>query len=254
VRRPRCSVVLLVALSSGLASAGCGGSSGSPAASSSTASAALSPTPAPSPLSAAAAHALAVAAALQTADLPGYKEDKTARGNAKAPDASDKATQACISGSPDGHYLADVTSSDFTKGTSPLSQLNVSSETQVVATAEQGTKEFANLQKPDTLACLNTALSKTFSAQAGGAKFSGTLKRTSAATPTGADGVAAFVIDGVFAQQGVTIKLRAGLELLLVGRAEVALNDVTIGNQLLADTERDRLAAVLATRARAAQR
>jgi hypothetical protein len=247
----------VLALTGALALAGCGGSSsGSTAGRSATGSPAPSPTPSPTPtpLSASAAHALAVAVALQPADLPGYKEDKTSGGNAKAPDASDKAAQACISGSPDGHYLADVTSSDFTKGASPVSQLSVSSETQVVATAEQGSKEFATLQKPETLACLNTALSSALSAQAGGAKFTGSLKRASAATPAGADGAAAFVLDGVIAEQGVTIKLRASLELLLAGRVEVTLNQVTVGAQLLADAERDRLAAVLVTRAHAAQK
>jgi hypothetical protein len=201
-----------------------------------------------------AARALAVAAQLRTEDMPGFKEDKSAAGNAKAPDASDKAAQTCISGSPDGHYLADVTSSDFTKGTSPVSQLNVSSETQVVATAAQGKTEFATLQKPQTLACLNTALGGAITTEAGGAKFSGTLKRISAATPPGADGVAAFIIDGSLTQQGVTIKLQAGLELLLVGRAEASLNDISIGGQLLPDNERDRLAAALVSRARAAQK
>jgi hypothetical protein len=254
VRRVPGTTLLIAGVAISLAACGGSskGSSGAAAGTSSTPTA--TPTAAPSPLTTQEAHALAVAAQLQTSDLPGYKEDKSGAGNADKPDATDKQLQACISGPATPTYLADVNSSDFSKGSTPLAQVTVSSETQVVPTAEQGQQEFTTLQKPETLTCLNNALTKALSGQAQGATFSGALRRTDAAAPPGADGVQAFVLDGSFAQQGISVKLHAGLELVLVGRAELSLTSFAIGDQSLPDTERDRLMAAVVTRARDAQK
>ncbi|MCU1591169.1 MAG: hypothetical protein JWP11_2425 [Frankiales bacterium] len=245
----RTSTTALLAV---LVLAGCGGSSngasGSPGKAGSPSAAAEVA------LDAATAHQIAAATQLKTTDLAGFKEDSSAAGDAKAPDASDKALQACISGTSDAHYLADVKSSAFAKGASPVSQLTVSSETQVVATAKQGRQEFDAIQKPATVACLNSALNKAFAAQAQGGAFTGKLTRVASTKPAGADGEARFALDGAFVAQGLTIKVQAGLELLLVGRAEMSLTTVSLGGQQLADTDRDRLRSALVQRAQEAQR
>jgi hypothetical protein len=244
----RARVAILVVAMTGLAA--CGGSSSGAPGSSGTAP---SPSPSPSPLDAASARHIAVAAQIVAADLPGYKEDKTSAGNAPAPTASDKAAQACISGAAAPKYLADVNSSDFAKGASPIAQLTVSSETQVLASAAQGLAEFKTLQKPETLTCLNKALTATFAAEANGGTFTGKLVRVASTTPPGADGAARFDLDGAFHVQGVSVKLQAGLELILVGRAELTFNEISLGAQRLTDAERDRLATVLVKRAKEAQ-
>jgi hypothetical protein len=244
----RTRVAILLVAMTGLAA--CGGSSGGGLGSSGTAA---SPSPSPSPLDAASAHRIAVAAQIVAADLPGYKEDKSPAGDAPAPTASDKAAQACISGSANPNYLADVKSSDFTKGASPVAQLTVSSETQMIANAAQGVAEFEAVQKPATLDCLNKALTKVFAAEAKGGTFTGKLVRVASTTPPGAVGAARFELDGAFHVQGVTVNLQAGMELLLVGRAEVTLNELSVGGQRLTEAERDRLRTALVKRAKEAQ-
>jgi hypothetical protein len=248
VRNP---TIIAVALAIGLA--GCGGSSGGAAGNRGNSSAA-SPSPSERPLDAATAHRIAEAAQLKTADMPGYKEDAEAAGDVDAPDDSEKELQACISGTADPNYLADVGSSDFTKGSGPVSEISVGSETQVVATTAQGRQEFAVLDKPATVRCLNDAFNKGFATEVEGGTFTGTLKRIPSATPAGADGVATFVLDGEYKVQGVTVKMQFGFDLLLIGRAEVTLHHFSIGDQQLSAADRDRLRVALVTRAVAAQK
>jgi hypothetical protein len=245
---PRTPAVAALAVVLAFAAA-CAGSSGKGA---TGAPASTSPSPA-APLDAAAAHRIAVATQLTAADLPGYKEDASAAGDADQPDATDKELQACISGKADPGYLADVTSSDFTKGAGPGSELTVGSETQVVPTAEQGKQEFASLQKPETLACLNTAFNKIFSADAEGGAFKGSLQRASVSTPAGADGAAAFTIAGAYTLQGVTANVQAGLELILVGRAEITLHHFSVGGVSLTSADGARLRDALVKRGKEAQ-
>jgi hypothetical protein len=228
----------------------CGGSSGGKA----SADTSSAPSPTAPALDAASAHRIAVAAQITAADLPGYKEDASAAGDADAPDATDKEVQACISGVADPTYLADVTSSDFTKSAGPVSQVTLGSETQIVVTTQQGQKEFAALAKPTALTCLNTAFKKIFTAEAGGGAFTGELKRADVSTPPGADKAARFVLDGAFTVQGVTVKLKADFELFLVGRAEITLHDFAIGDLQVPEADRARLRAVLVARGRAAQK
>lgn len=230
--------------------AGCGGSSGS-----GSAKAATSPSAAASeaPLTVTDAHAIAVASQVQTADLPGFTEDKKAGGDAKAPDATDKEVQACISGSQGPNYLADVNSSDFTKGAAPT-QLTVSTETQVVATSAQAKHEYDTLLKPETTTCLNAALQKAFTAQAEGGTFEGTLKRVDTTEDYGSDGAARFVLSGAFKAQGVSIQMHVDLDQLIVGRAELTLSALAIGDQPLPSADRDRILKAVVERARAAQK
>jgi len=257
LRRSSVAAVVLLGLL-----AGCGGSSddkastspSTPASSAAAPSASPSPSPAEQPLTAAQALAIAKAVQLRTGDLSGYQEDKSAAGKADTPDAADKEAQACISGPSAAPSLADQVSSDFTRGANPLAQVQVSSETQVVATRAQAMKEFATLKKPETLACLNKAVKKIFTQDAEGGTLSGQLVRIATTTPPGSDGAARFSFQGTFAQQGITVKINAGLDLLLVGRAEITLNDITLGPQALPAAERDRLRSALVTRAQEAQR
>jgi hypothetical protein len=227
---------------------GCGSSSDSGAAASPSAAAAKE-----APLSAAEAHEIAVAAQLQASDLPGFTEDKSGAGDEDAPDASDKEIQACVSGAEDPKYLADVSSSDFSKGTVPA-QVLVSSETQVVATREQGQRELAALQKPETLTCLNAALKKVFAGQAQGGTFEGELKRDPSTEDFGSDGAARFALDGAFKVQGITVKMHVDLDQLLVGRAELTVTSIAVGEAPLAKADRDRIVRAVADRARAAQK
>jgi hypothetical protein len=226
---------------------GCGGSSASGASSSPSAAAseaALTP---------AQARTIAVAAQLQASDLPGFAEDKKAAGDAEAPDATEKEVQACVSGTQAPKYLADVNSSDFTKGQVP-SQLQVSSETQVVATKAQATSEFAKLKEPATLTCLNTALKKALSSQAEGGSFTGELKRVESDEEFGSDGAARFVLDGALSAQGITIKMHVDLDQAVVDRAEITVSSLAIGQQGLPAADRDRLIRAVVDRARAAQK
>jgi hypothetical protein len=241
IAAPGAALVLLLA--------GCGSSSASGAAAASSSAAAAKE----APLTAAEAHEIAVAAQLQAADLPGFTEDKSAAGDADAPDASDKELQACVTGSAEPNYLADVSSSDFSKGTLPA-QLQASSNVQVVPTRQQGKAEFEALDKPETLACLNAALTKAFAAQVEGGTFEGQLERDPSTEDHGADEAARFALDGAFTVQGITVKMHVDLDQLLVDRAELTVSSVAIGEAPLPKAERDRLVRVVVDRARAAQK
>ena len=238
-----------VALAAVALAAGCGGSSASGASGAASPSAAASE----APLTAAQARTIATAAQLQPSDLPGYTEDKSSAGDAKAPDATEKEAQACVTGSADPHYLADVKSSDFSKGTGP-SQLQVSSETQLVATHAQGAAEFAKLDDPATLTCLNAALKKVIAAQAAGSTFEGELKRVETTDDFGSDGAARFVLDGALKAQGITVKMHIDLDQALVGRAELTVTSFAVGDTPLSSSDRDRLISAVVDRARAAQK
>lgn len=247
MRRPFLIAAPVAALT--LLLAGCGSSSDSGGAAASSSAAAAKE----APLSAADAHEIAVAAQLQSADLPGFAEDKSAAGDEKAADSTDKEIQACVSGAQDPTYLADVSSSDFSKGTLPA-QLLVSSETQVVATREQGKRELDKLQQAETLACLNTALEKVFTGQAQGGTFEGELKRDPSTEDFGSDGAARFVLDGAFKVQGITVKMHVDLDQLLVGRAELTVTSLAIGEKPLPQADRDRIVRAVVDRARKAQK
>jgi hypothetical protein len=247
VRRPFLIAAPGVALA--LLLAGCGSSSDSGGAAASPSAAAAKE----APLTAAEAHEIAVAAQLQAADLPGFTEDKSGAGDEKAADATDKEVQACVSGGADPKYLADVSSSDFSKGTLPA-QLLVSSETQVVATREQGRRELEKLQQAETLACLNAALKKVFTGQAQGGTFEGELKRDPTTEDFGSDGAARFVLDGAFQVQGITVKMHVDLDQLLVGRAELTVTSLAIGEKPLPAADRDRIVRAVVERARTAQK
>ena len=241
IAAPAAALVLLVT--------GCGSSSDSGGAAGSPSAAAAKE----APLTAAEAHEIAVAAQLQTADLPGFTEDKTAAGDEKDRDASDKEIQACVTGPEDPKYLADVSSSDFSKGTLPA-QLQVSSNVQVVPTREQGKQEFEAIDKPETLACLNTALNKAFATQVEGGTFDGELKRDPSTETYGADEAARFVLDGVFKVQGITVKMHVDLDQLLVDRAELTISSIAVGETPLSKADRDRLVHAVVDRARTAQK
>ena len=246
MRRPFLIAAPVAALA--LLLTGCGSSSDAGGAAASPSAAAKE-----APLSATEAHEIAVAAQLQAADLPGFTEDKSAAGDEKAADSTDKEIQACVSGADDPKYLADVSSSDFSKGTLPA-QLLVSSETQVVATREQGRRELAKLQEAETLACLNTALKKVFTEQAQGGTFEGELKRDASTEDFGSDGAARFVLDGAFQVQGITVKMHVDLDQLLVGRAELTVTSLAIGEKPLPAADRDRIVRAVVDRARTAQK
>ena len=247
MRRPFLIAAPVAALA--LVLTGCGSSSEPGAAASPSAAAAAKE----APLSAAEARAIAVAAQLQASDLPGFAEDKSSAGDEDPADASDKEIQACVTGAEDPKYLADVSSSDFSKGTVPA-QLLVSSETQVVPTREQGKRELEALQSAETLACLNTALKKVFAGQAQGGTFEGELKRDPSTEDFGSDGAARFVLDGAFKVQGITVKMHVDLDQLLVGRAELTVTSLAIGEKPLPPADRDRIVRAVVDRARAAQK
>ena len=237
-----------VAVAAVLLIAGCGSSSGSGSAK----AAAPSPSASEAPLTATEAHQIAVASQVQAADLPGFTEDKTAAGDADAPDATDKEIQACVTGAADPHYLADVSSSDFSKGTPPTA-LQVSTDTQVVATTRQGRQELAKIKEPATVSCLNAALKKGMSTQTEGGTFDGELKPVASNDDYGSDGAARYSLDGTLKAQGVSVTMHIDLDQLLVGRAELTLSSFAIGEKPLAETDRDRILKAVVDRARTAQ-
>jgi hypothetical protein len=227
---------------------GCGSSSDS-----GSAGAAPSAAASEAQLTAAEAHKIAVASQVQASDLPGFTEDKTAAGAQDAPDASDKEVQACVSGGADPNYLADVSSSDFSRGKVPAS-LQVSTEAQVVATRKQGEQELAKLQEPATVTCLNNALKKVLSTQAEGGTFEGELKRVESSEDYGSDGAVRYTLDGAIKAQGITITMHVDLDQLLVDRAELTLSQFAIGEKPLSAADRDRVLKAVVDRSRAAQK
>ena len=250
MRRP---LVLPVATAVLVLVAGCGGSSDSGSAGADAGAYAPSAAPSEAPLTAAEATKIATAAQVQAADLPGFKEDKSAAGKADAPDATDKELQACVTGGAEPKYLADVTSSDFSRGDPPAA-LQVSSETEVVATSKQGQEEFNKLKEPATTACINTALKKALAGETGGGTFDGELKRVETSDDYGSDGIVRYTLDGEIKAQGISITMRVDIDDMLVDRAEVSMISLAIGDKPLPEADRDRILKALVDRARAAQK
>ncbi len=151
--------------------------------------------------------------------------------------------------------LASFSSPTFGKGTDDVG-LGVESATEVVARAAEARKDFAALTSPSLLPCLDKAVLTSFTddPETAGVSISGGFSRVPTTKPEGADGAARFAYAGAVSAPGVTLDFSVAITALVVGRAEIALTESSLGGvPLLTSPDRDTRVGVLVRRAESAQ-
>lgn len=227
--------------------AGCGGQPATPPA------AAKSPSPAASPseppLTKVEATAAANAINLTPADLgSGFTATPSKKDPANDADAAALAT--CVGGTPPSAALVDVSSPDFSKGSS-LQTHEINSNVTVLPTRQQATADLAAYQGPKAMTCLKTFIAKALAGAAGPDVTFGPPVVTALDTPApGADGSFGYALAMTAKGGGLTIPFNVFLHAVLVKRSEISLTVISIGPAFPA-AQRARLLSTLVARATA---
>jgi len=187
--------LLAVVVAGALGLSACGSSGPSKASSSSSDTAAHQASTTTTTTTAAAPTSVEVtqvadAVNLRPADLPGYQS--SAPDNNGGDDATDEQLDACAGGAPESAQIADVSSDDFTQGSS-LPELDISSEVTAERTAADAQTDLAAIKTARARQCIETLFQQDVAQGAGSGVSIGNVTVTPIATSApGTDGCFGF--------------------------------------------------------------
>jgi hypothetical protein len=245
MRRPTFLLAALVLL------AGCGSSSHNSTSTTSQAPPASTSTTTPSTTTSsptptkAQATAAGQAINLTSADLPGFKSTPSTRTAADI--ATDTRLAKCTGTSPPSAAIARVQSDTFTHG-SGLQEQQVSSTVETLPSASTVSSDLAAIRTAHARTCVGNELSSLVRQSGGSAVKFGPASISSLASPAaGSDGSWGFRVTVPGKAGSTSFQFVVDLYGVAVGRLEISLSTLAIGQPIPASTEQ-RLLSTLTTR------